>query len=60
MITMNPSQKSMVLESSVKPSKGCQFGLTEDSRSTDSGRFEAIYLVMGYVDIVETLQQDYL
>ena len=33
------SQKSVVLESSVKPSQACQawLGLTEDSRTTDSG-----------------------
>ena len=33
----NPSQKSVVLESSVKPVRQPRFGLTEDSRTTDSG-----------------------
>jgi len=41
MTANNPSLKSVVLESSVKPSLGMQFlprlGLTEDSRTTDSG-----------------------
>ena len=42
--TNNPSNKSVVLESSVKPSLVCLlwFGLTEDSRTSDSGcRFVA-------------------
>jgi len=35
----NPSQKSVVLELFIKKSKCYQSGSTEDSRTTDSGRF---------------------